>query len=461
MSKLFKSAILSLTNDNPGQFIEKSVANELAPTPDQIHIVNLLGKVVRAYRNAAKELLAGKYSNLREHAPDYLIDPGNIIVACCEDGAVIRYERKSDASKIYSGWLTEGLHQAAALLSQNLIQCRESHQSISNDKDVGIVYKTSIVGEDGSTRRELSSFKICFEAITDRPEHIPEPPQKPLCVASVQNTCEFQLHGEIVPAADETSEGQSFLTRTKFRLPVGWECIEIYPCLNLDAWKVEYAPVWAENDILASVTAKQLHESHYQSLDQKSGARKHYSSILNDFKNLLESNPEREEELQVFLRDRPYLLCPTHIKMWPKLAIGENVTDFVFKEANSNYLLVEIEKSTHSLFRRDGHARNEVTHAVGQITDWKRYLAANLRTVQNELGLDGISANPMGLVVIGRSDALTSKNRSKLSAMNDGYSNLKIETYDEVYKNAKAVIENLFGSLDVISNSETQIYYLD
>ena len=67
----------------------------------------------------------------------------------------------------------------------------------------------------------------------------------------------------------------------------------------------------------------------------------------------------------------------------------------------------------------------------------------------------------MGLVVIGRSDALTSKNRSKLSAMNDGYSNLKIETYDEVYKNAKAVIENLFGSLDVISNSETQIYYLD
>src|SRR5258706_7946581 len=110
--------------------------------------------------------------------------------------------------------------------------------------------------------------------------------------------------------------------RSVLRLPVGWDCVEIYPFLDLDHWKPEYAPVWAESDILAAVVSLQLREAQFQSLDPKAEARKQYAAHLRTFKELLDSDPEREETLQGFLRDHPALLCPTFTKMWPKLALG-------------------------------------------------------------------------------------------------------------------------------------------
>ena len=151
--------------------------------------------------------------------------------------------------------------------------------------------------------------------------------------------------------------------------------------------------------------------------------------------------------LQAFLKNHPYLLCPTQTKVWPKLKLGDKVTDFVFRDAISDYLLVELEKSTHRLFKNDGHARKELNVAIGQIADWKRYIQDNLRTVQVELGLTGISANPQSLVVIGRSHTLGAKNRRKLVALNIEQPKLKIITYDDVYDNAKAVVENLLGPI--------------
>ena len=57
---------------------------------------------------------------------------------------------------------------------------------------------------------------------------------------------------------------------------------------------------------------------------------------LERYKELLESNPEREEVLQGFMQDKPELLCPTHVKVWPKLALGARKTDFVFREASGD-----------------------------------------------------------------------------------------------------------------------------
>jgi hypothetical protein len=210
---------------------------------------------------------------------------------------------------------------------------------------------------------------------------------------------------------------------------------------------------------LAAVATQQFQESYFQSLDPQASARKEYAALLKKFKTLLDSEPDREEALQSFLRDNPVLLCPTKTKMWPKLRLGSKITDFVFCDATLDYLLVELEKSTHALFRNDGHPRDELNVARGQITDWKRYLEDNLRTVQDELGLSGISANPRSLVVIGRSSTLSPENRRKLRAMENEQPKLRIMTYDDVYDNAKAVIENLRGPI-WDTGGETQIYYL-
>src|SRR5260370_22170563 len=199
--------------------------------------------------------------------------------------------------------------------------------------------------------------------------------------------------------------------------------------------------MWAEHDILASVVANQFREGQFEALDPNASARREWSLLLKSYKDLLDSNPEREEILQSFLRDNPALLCQTQVRAWSKLPLGARVTDFVFQEAAGDYVLVELEKSTHRLFLADGHLSSELNHACGQITDWKRYLEDNLPTVQRELGLTGISLNPKGLVVIGRSASLKSENRRKLVTLENERPKLKIITYDDVYDTAKAVVE--------------------
>ena len=174
---------------------------------------------------------------------------------------------------------------------------------------------------------------------------------------------------------------------------------------------------------------------------------------------LLDSKPQKEEILQEFLKQHPELLCPAKINIWPKLDIGPYETDFVFQEASGDYLLVELEKSIDPLFIRSGDRSNKLKHAQDQITNWKRYITDNLSTVRQELKLTNISSNPRSLLIIGRSEGLSAENRQHLQILENDSPKNKIMTYDDLYENTKAIIENLFGPLWAGAGN-TQIYAL-
>ncbi|MDP2798272.1 MAG: hypothetical protein Q8O60_00040, partial [Deltaproteobacteria bacterium] len=72
--------------------------------------------------------------------------------------------------------------------------------------------------------------------------------------------------------------------------------------------------------------------------------------------------------------------------------------------------------------------------------------------------LTGISTNPLSLIVIGRNHSLGVQNRRKLVAMMSESPKLRILTYDNVYENAKAVVENLLGPI-WDTGGETQMYF--
>jgi hypothetical protein len=266
---------------------------------------------------------------------------------------------------------------------------------------------------------------------------------------SIRNSFNLQLElsGYLLEDQYVPVEGAEPL-KIPYRLPVGWECIEVFPSPNFDMWKPELAPLWAENDLLSAALVNQTQGSDLNSIEPRVTARRKYAALLADFKRLLDSEPEREEQLHVFLKANPELLHPTKIQMWSKLPFGAKESDFVFRDAVNDYVLVELENSTHFLFNKNGHANAKLNEAIGQIMDWKRYLEDNLQTVQRELGLDGITSNPDGLVVIGRSSSLSPENRRKLQAMMSNSSKLRIMTYDDVYENAKAVLENFLGSIE-------------
>ncbi len=452
-----KKSQISFSGANPMQLIEELTLSEDAKElPEEVRQV---GNTIKAYLKAAEQLLAGKYQHLQSLIPSYLLNPGNILVASCTDGIVIRYETKVESHKLYIAVADDEFANCAYTYSQNLIRCHSNQDSLEKIGPAGIELEFFVSSSANITTPPVAKLSICFDVIYSHLENNIQPPQKPFCLLSVLNIFELGLEGEMINAEATTQgSGQRFLTRSKIRLPVGWDCIEVYPNIDINQWKPEYAPIWAENDILAAALTAQLNESSYQSLDPKAEARRQYAKLLNEFKALLDSNPEREQMLQTFLQTHPELLCPTHTKMWPKLDLGAKETDFVFCDANQDYLLVELERSTHKLFRKDGHLTAEVSHAQGQITDWKRYLEDNLATVQRELGLVGVSANPNALIVIGRSITLTKENRRKLISIQNEHPKTKILTYDDVYENAKAVVENLLGPILEVGGN-TQVYY--
>jgi hypothetical protein len=273
------------------------------------------------------------------------------------------------------------------------------------------------------------------------------------------NSFEFNLEGITVPNGQTPDQGTKFLLRNKMRLPAGWDCIEIFPFPDVAIWKPENAEIWAESDLLASVVASQFRENEYRNLDPKAAARTQFAKLLNEYKMLLDSNPEREEILQVFLTANPVLLCPSFIMNKPKLQIGKKVTDFVFQDAVGDYILVELEPSTDPLFIKNGDTSSQLNHATNQILDWRRYIEDNLNTVQKELDLPGISSHPRGLIVIGRSSSLNIETRRKLVAIENESPKTKIMTYDDVFDNAKEIIDNLLGPI-WIGSGTTEVYYL-
>ena len=204
--------------------------------------------------------------------------------------------------------------------------------------------------------------------------------------------------------------------------------------------------LWAELDILATLCQKNTLKIQQNQFDSRSETRKFYSDLLKEFDSLLNG---LEEPLHQFLKRYPQLLCPAHEKCWSKVKFGKTISDFVFREVHNDYQLVEIEAPIRELFRNDGQQRQELTHAINQITDWVQYIQENKLKVENELELEGISTNPRTLIVIGRSATLTIENRKKLETLQAQQNKLRIMTYDDVLSNAYHSLGRIFGSLDI------------
>lgn len=135
------------------------------------------------------------------------------------------------------------------------------------------------------------------------------------------------------------------------------------------------------------------------------------------------------------------------------------MSDFVLREPRNDYLLVEIEAPYRELFRKDGHPRQELTHAVGQIDDWLIFIQNHKAEVERELGLLGISATPRTLVVIGRSASLNEENRRKLAVMQGQRPHLSIITYDDLIERARSNLERLLGPLSIRTQNLELYFY--
>lgn len=122
-------------------------------------------------------------------------------------------------------------------------------------------------------------------------------------------------------------------------------------------------------------------------------------------RDLLDSNPNEEKMHQFLGNNRKFLvqlLAGGHGRYcFSKKQLGsEFVTDFLVAEVNSmgiHWYAIELESPRAKSYRKGGLQSAELTHAIGQIRDWRRWMANNLDYArrprdQDGLGLIGIES---------------------------------------------------------------------
>ena len=445
----------------PGKPLEFTDVEDTDASDDAaISITATIGRTLAAYMKATRTLLEGKYGSQKELAPPHMREPCNVFVVRCNDGILVRYDKLLQGTpKIRCAEVNESLAELAPPFSEQVIHFPEDPSTYAlGSNGPELVFKTS---DPTETTHEIGRIRLVIYASITLPDdlNLPPPSARPVRLLAVHNEFNMQMHGVVVPSDAppklEGPEVEQFIAHGCFKLPVGWQTIEIYPPLGDEYWKAEHAPTWAELDLLAVIAQKNLTSSTLSSLDSRGASRKLYAALLDELEALL-AGPE--EPVHQFLKQHPELLCPTSECHWSKLAFGDRVSDFVFREPYNDYLLVELEAPIRELFRKDGQQREELTHAINQISDWIQYIGDNKLKVEEELGLVGISTNPRSLVVIGRSESLSEENRLKLVTLQSLQNKLRILTYDDLIARARANLERLFGPLKIVATN-AELYF--
>ena len=446
----------------PGQPIRfEDVVAVDSPQVEAASVANTVGRTLAAYLKAARQLLEGKYANQKAFAPPHMTVPCSILVLRCTDGIFVRYDAAEDKMVTVRGaQVDQRLIEIAPGFSEQVIHCPDDPAAYvpAGGGPAIVMVQTDSTG----ARREVGRLHPMFFVTTKLPVDFrpPPPPARPPCLVSVTNNLILQMHGAVMPSDQPVKltgpDVEHFIASSSVNLKVGWQAIEIYPPLGDEYWKPEPAALWAELDLLASIAQSNARISELNALDPRSATRKQYGEILEQFEALL-TGPE--EPVHQFLKSHPELLCPTADRFWSKLAFGNTVSDFVFREAYNDYLLVELEAPIRELFRKDGQQREELTHAINQITDWIQYIQDNKCLVEKELELVGISTNPRMLVVIGRSASLTEENRHKLATLQAQQNKLRILTYDDLLAAARSNLERILGPLTLRTQNVELFYF--
>jgi hypothetical protein len=127
--------------------------------------------------------------------------------------------------------------------------------------------------------------------------------------------------------------------------------------------------------------------------------------ILRKFNMMLEREKE-ERPIQEFIEKNPIILAQFHAKrlyIKPNI-LGKFETDFAILDTSDRLLLIELEKPSLRLFKKDGHPTAKLMHAYGQVKDWLFEYAKYPAAV-----LEGLKLKPeqiisvKGVVIAGRS----------------------------------------------------------
>lgn len=177
-------------------------------------------------------------------------------------------------------------------------------------------------------------------------------------------------------------------------------------------------------------------------LEQFHASRPSPISGLAERFELVINTAEREEDLQKFLAENPFILAeqlPHCHYVVPKFRFGGRyVSDFILPEIASSgwtWVLVELEPVDAQLVTQSGYLAERVRAGIQQVKDWRDWLMDNRHEAirprsRNGLGLWEID-DIWGWVVIGRRSQVTDRfNQLRKQVFKE--SRIDVMTYDRL-----------------------------
>ncbi len=205
--------------------------------------------------------------------------------------------------------------------------------------------------------------------------------------------------------------------------------------------------------LFTQILTEQLHERAYganvrDQMDARSGVAEKLNGLdraITEFESLVDDRDVHEKsDIHPFILRHRFLLHTSASEIISEAPIGlgtEFRIDFLIREPDGSYILVEIENPNCAIVTKRGDISAPVNHAIQQVEDWQEWIAENLGAVQHRH--DGISS-PRGLVIIGRSKSLSGSQRRKLARRNLNFAGrISVITYDELIANARAYVSSL------------------
>lgn len=168
---------------------------------------------------------------------------------------------------------------------------------------------------------------------------------------------------------------------------------------------------------------------------ERNYTRSALAKVVTDFKSIIEKT-EKEEEVQKFIESNPLVLSifsPQLLK-FKAAATAHYKTDFALLNQKGELLLIEIEKPSTPLYKKNGDPHSQLTHAINQAENWLQEARRNKLGLIDDLGIKGLKIDMVShikaVVIAGKSLPEYERHIGKLRSRTD----IDFYTYDDLYE---------------------------
>jgi Domain of unknown function (DUF4263) len=199
----------------------------------------------------------------------------------------------------------------------------------------------------------------------------------------------------------------------------------------------------ASEEFLSPVEAEIVRNALAERLEEHELAGRALARLrsgVDELESLLSADV-READLQECLTRNPALFGAEYREIRPKHRLGaEFEMDYALVRVSGTVDLVEIERSSHRLFKQNGDPTAALIHAEQQVLDWLDWVDQNIAYARQQSPL----LRPTGFVIIGRAHDLPADGRERLTRRNIAFEGaLQVLTYDDLLSRARHLVDLL------------------